>query len=138
MLSKLTTTESAVSAIEFTTLTAIPGNLMYKGARIQLLDTPGIIEGAAQGKGKGRQVVATARTADVLLVMLDPTREIAQKHIIEHELDSVGIRINQTPPDIVVSKKKTGGISFNSSVPLTQIDGDMIKTILHEYSMFFL
>lgn len=35
----------------------------YKGATIQLLDLPGIIEGASQGKGRGRQVIATARTA---------------------------------------------------------------------------
>lgn len=136
MLSKLTNTESAVSAVEFTTLTAIPGNLMYKGARIQLLDTPGIIEGASQGKGKGRQVVATARTADLLVIMLDPTREIAQKKILEHELDAVGIRINTSPPDITITKKKTGGLSWNSTLPLTYIDNEMVRTIMHEYSTY--
>ena len=31
----------------------------YKGARIQLLDLPGIIEGASQGRGRGRQVVSS-------------------------------------------------------------------------------
>ena len=31
----------------------------YKGARIQLLDLPGILEGASQGRGRGRQVVAS-------------------------------------------------------------------------------
>ncbi len=30
---------------------------------MQLLDLPGIIEGAAHGKGRGRQVVAVGRTA---------------------------------------------------------------------------
>ena len=34
----------------------IPGNIMYKGTKIQLLDLPGIIEGAAHGRGRGRQV----------------------------------------------------------------------------------
>ena len=32
-----------------------PGKINYNGAQIQLLDLPGIIEGAAQGKGRGRQ-----------------------------------------------------------------------------------
>ncbi len=30
--------------------------IRYKGAKIQLLDLPGIIEGAKDGKGRGRQV----------------------------------------------------------------------------------
>ena len=32
---------------------AIPGVLEYEGARIQLLDLPGIVEGASQGRGRG-------------------------------------------------------------------------------------
>ena len=45
-----------VAAYEFTTLTCIPGVVRYNGAKIQLLDLPGIIEGAKDGKGRGRQV----------------------------------------------------------------------------------
>ncbi len=37
-------------------LFSIPGVIEYENANIQLLDLPGIIEGAAQGKGRGRQV----------------------------------------------------------------------------------
>jgi ribosome-interacting GTPase 1 len=53
----LTATESEAASYEFTTLTCIPGVIEYKGANIQLLDLPGIIEGASQGKGRGRQVL---------------------------------------------------------------------------------
>lgn len=56
LLSTLTNTQSAAASYEFTTLTCIPGVIDYKGANIQLLDLPGIIEGASQGKGRGRQV----------------------------------------------------------------------------------
>jgi ribosome-interacting GTPase 1 len=34
----------------------IPGVIEYKDAKIQLLDLPGIIQGAASGKGRGKQV----------------------------------------------------------------------------------
>lgn len=53
-LSKITKTKSEVAAYSFTTLTAIPGVLEYGGAEIQILDLPGIIEGASEGKGRGR------------------------------------------------------------------------------------
>ena len=49
---------SEVGSYEFTTLTTVPGVIRYKGAKIQLLDLPGIIEGAKDGKGRGRQVIA--------------------------------------------------------------------------------
>lgn len=56
LLSKVTKTESIAASYEFTTLTCIPGKIEHKGANIQLLDLPGIIEGAAQGRGRGKQV----------------------------------------------------------------------------------
>lgn len=51
LLTMLTGTTSEVASYEFTTLTCIPGVIHYNDAKIQLLDLPGIIEGASQGKG---------------------------------------------------------------------------------------
>lgn len=56
LLTMLTGTQSEAAAYEFTTLTCIPGIIHYNDAKIQLLDLPGIIEGASEGKGRGRQV----------------------------------------------------------------------------------
>lgn len=39
-----------------------------------VLDLPGIVQGAAQGRGRGRQVVAVAHTADLIVMMLDITK----------------------------------------------------------------
>ena len=43
--------------------------LEYEGARIQLLDLPGIVQDAAKGRGRGRQVVSVAKTADLIVLM---------------------------------------------------------------------
>lgn len=133
ILTQLTGTQSEVAAYEFTTLTCIPGVIHYNDAKIQLLDLPGIIEGAAQGKGRGRQVIAVCKSADLLLMVLDASKPDFHRDILTKELESVGIRLNRTAPNIYFKKKKTGGISFNSVVPLTHLDEKMCQRILQEY-----
>ena len=49
LLNKLTSSKSAVGAFQFTTLTVVPGVLEHRGAKIQMLDLPGIIKGASTG-----------------------------------------------------------------------------------------
>lgn len=138
LLSRLTATESEAAAYEFTTLTCVPGTLEYKGSRIQVLDLPGIIEGAAHGKGRGREVIAVARNADAILIVLDAGKEGLNRHreILEQELETVGIRLNKQPPDVTFKKKTTGGVKFASTVPLTKLGPEPDKVamnILREY-----
>lgn len=69
LLSTLTATQSEAASYEFTTLTCIPGVIEYKGANIQLLDLPGIIEGAAQVNGLYRlKIVLHKIIASVLYI----------------------------------------------------------------------
>ncbi|GAX11190.1 uncharacterized protein FisN_9Hh286 [Fistulifera solaris] len=142
LLSGLTTTESEAAGYEFTTLTCIPGVLNYKGSKIQVLDLPGIIEGAAHGAGRGKEVIAVARSADAILIVLDAGKEGLQKHreILERELETVGIRLNEKPPDVTVSKRKTGGggVRFASTVPQPHLGPEpekVVTQILREYKI---
>ena len=132
LLSTLTTTQSEAAGYEFTTLTCIPGNIIYNDTRIQLLDLPGIIEGAAHGKGRGKEVIAVARTSDLVLIVLDAAKEGVDNHkmILERELETVGLRLNKRPPNITLTKKATGGVKFNATVPLTKLGDDPEKTVL--------
>jgi small GTP-binding protein len=100
ILNKLTDTFSEVNEREFTTLTCIPGVIQYRGSKIQLLDLPGIIEGAKDGKGKGRQVIGVARTCNLIIIVLDAVKPLSHKRIIENELEGVGIKLNRKKPDI--------------------------------------
>lgn len=129
LMSKLTGVYSEVAAYEFTTLTTIPGVLKYNGASIQILDLPGIIEGAKDGKGRGRQVIAVAKTCSLIVVCLDVTKPITHKKVIERELEASGIRINKSPPKIRITKRERGGIAVCGG----NLDHELVKSVLHEF-----
>ena len=46
-----------------------------------MLDLPGIIEGAKDGKGRGRQVISTARTCNLILIVLDCLKPLTHKKV---------------------------------------------------------
>eukprot|EP01083_Nonionella_stella_P272445 923872_1 len=135
LLNKLTNTESQAASYEFTTLTCIPGVIQYNDANIQLLDLPGIIEGASEGKGRGRQVIAVARTADIIFMMMNAANGPKQQRLLTKELEAVGLRLNERPPDIAFKLKKAGGVHFTTTVPLTEMDERLCKLILHDYKI---
>ena len=135
LLTKLTGTDSEAASYEFTTLTCIPGVIHYNDAKIQLLDLPGIIEGASEGKGRGRQVIAVCKSADLLLMVLDASKPHYHKEILTKELEACGMRLNRKPPNITFRKKKTGGLTITSLVPQTIMDDKMVQRILSEYKV---
>lgn len=53
-----------------------------------------------------------------------------QQEILTRELESVGIRLNRTPPGIYLKKKKTGGLTINSTVPLTRMDEKLVQRVM--------
>jgi small GTP-binding protein len=130
-----------VIAVEKITPTILPTLQMSlkqkdKGARIQVLDLPGIIEGAAEGKGRGRQVISTARTCNLILVVLDAAKPLTHKKIIENELFSFGIRINQSMPNIKVTRNEGGGIDYQEMVPQTKgMNAEVCRVVLKEFKI---
>lgn len=136
LLTALTGVKSEAAAYEFTTLTCIPGVIYYNDCKIQLLDLPGIIMGAAQGKGRGRQVISTARSADMIMMVLDATKDDAQRQMLTKELEDVGIRLNKNRPRISVTRTKTGGFKYNTTVPVAELSRDVCFSILQTYKLF--
>ena len=108
---------------------------MYNGAAIQMLDLPGIIQGAKDGKGRGRQVIAVAKTCHLIFIVLDVNKPLTDKKVIESELSGFGIRANSDPPNIVFKKKDKGGIAITNTVPLTNITHEEIKAVMGEYKI---
>ncbi len=134
LISKITDAKSKIAAYEFTTLECIPGIMKYKGASIQVLDIPGIIEGAQEGKGRGREVLSVARKADLILVMLNATKQ-GEYEVMERELREVGIRMGKKPPNVDIKKEVRGGVHIITARKLTRISRQEIIAILNEYGI---
>ena len=132
LLNRLTGSKSAIGAYQFTTLTVVPGVMNYRGARIQVLDLPGIIKGASTGKGLGKRILSVARSADIVLLVLDVFQPYHEDVLI-NELGNIGIRLNQTPPDIVIEKSTTGGIAVAQQKKLKKMSEKLLKEILNIY-----
>jgi len=109
LLNALTNADSKVGNYDFTTLGVVPGMMKYRGVNIQMLDLPGIIEGAAENKGFGKKVLSVARAADLILIIADVRRR-GWFEVVEKELYRNGMRLDMEPPKVGIRKTGRGGI----------------------------
>lgn len=134
LLNNLTNAKSEVAAYAFTTLTVIPGLLNYKRAKIQILDVPGVVEGAAKGTGRGKEVLQVIRNADLILMLIDALKP-QQKKLLEGEVLESNIRVNAVKPDIRITKTAKDGIRIGRTVTTPELDDETIKGILNQFKI---
>lgn len=130
LLNALTNAESKVAPYAFTTVSVIPGMMKYNEAYIQILDVPGLIEGAEEGKGRGREVLSVVRGADLLVLITDVGRPEALSRIAK-ALERNGIRLNKKPPQVKVERKLSGGLIIKTNIE-QGVSKDTIKDVASE------
>jgi ribosome-interacting GTPase 1 len=131
LVNALTNADSEVGEYEFTTLNVNPGMLKYNGANIQILDVPGLIEGAAGGRGGGKEVLSVVRTADLVCFILSAF-EIDQYERLSEELYNTKVRVDEEPPRVTIRGKIKDGIKVTSTVE-QDVSEDAIKDVLREH-----
>ena len=131
LLNQLTGAKSEVGAYHFTTLDVVPGVMEYNHAKIQILDMPGLIKDASRGKGRGREVIAAARSADVILLVVDIFNP--DLRVLLKELYNSAIRLNQHAPDVNITTAQQGGIIVKPTLKLTKITVETIKDMTAAY-----
>ncbi|HTW55973.1 MAG TPA: GTP-binding protein [Thermoplasmata archaeon] len=133
LLNRLTAAASETGAYDFTTVSIIPGMLRWGGASIQILDMPGLVPGAATGRGRGREVLSVVRGVDLILFLIDP--EHSNLRALVQELEGAGVRINTRPPRIVVTHGERGGLTISSTVRLSHLAGGLAIPIAREFGL---
>jgi hypothetical protein len=71
----------------------------------------------------------------MVLMILDATKRAEQRSLLEAELEAVGIRLNQEPPNIYLKQKKAGGMKITFQAPPKYLDEKMLYNILRDYRM---
>ena len=94
LLNAITDAKSKIGAYEFTTLSVVPGLLQHKDAKIQILDVPGIVQGAAAGTGRGKEVLSVMRNADLVIFLIDVNHPEHLK-ILQKEVYDAHLRVNK-------------------------------------------
>ncbi|AIF69515.1 gtp1/obg family GTP-binding protein [Palaeococcus pacificus DY20341] len=132
LLKKLTNVDVDVADYAFTTVEPIPGMMFHKDVQIQLVEVPGLVEGAALGKGMGTQLLAVIRNADAIAIVVDLSQDpIKQMEILLKEFERAGIKVNKRKPRIEIKRTSMGGIVINGQ-ELIQGDISEVMKMLRE------
>ena len=128
-----TDAHSEAGGYAFTTLTCIPGVMEHRGAtKIQILDLPGLIKGAAEGKGRGREILNVIRSADMVLYIVDPFQD-GHFNVLHRELHNAGLRLNEVKPPVFIKRTDRGGIEVRSTVEQTHLTEEEMADIIRSF-----
>src|SRR5438132_10858859 len=75
----------------FTTTRPVPALTRIEGVLVQLVEIPGLIEGASEGRGGGRALLGVLRGADAIVLCHDAARPVSELDAIRQELELAGI-----------------------------------------------
>ncbi|KPU62999.1 GTP-binding protein [Thermococcus sp. EP1] len=132
LLKALANVDIDVADYPFTTVEPIPGMMNHKDVQIQLVEVPGLIEGAALGKGMGTQLLSVIRNADAIAIVVDLSQDpMKQMEIILKEFERAGIKVNKRRPKVDIKRMPMGGIIINGQ-HLIQGDVSEVMKMLRE------
>ena len=109
LISSVSAATPKVADYPFTTLVPHLGVVSIDGREFVMADIPGLVEGAAEGKGLGHEFLRHTERATVLVVLLDPSdlqhdSPERQFDVLMHELESHSPDLADRPTVVVLNK----------------------------------
>jgi GTP-binding protein len=146
LLARVSAAKPKIADYPFTTLEPTLGVVRVDDREFVLADIPGLIEGAADGKGLGHAFLRHAERARALLVLLDPSplQELAvgeQYRVLTRELEEHSPALARMPRVVAVNKADLPGASeragilaeeLSKEVPVVSaVTGEGIDGLMH-------
>ncbi|XES77748.1 MAG: GTPase [Candidatus Bathyarchaeia archaeon] len=109
LLAAVTNAKVEVSPVPYTSRDPVPSIMNYKDIQLQILETPAITEGSADGKLWGTQTISSARNADGLILMVDLSSDpVWQLQLLLGELEKARIATTKPKGKVEIDRKHTG------------------------------
>ncbi len=139
LLRALTAVQTKVAPYAFTTLKPVPAICDIYGAQVQLVEVPGLIEGAHEGRGMGRKLLSVAKGADFVIVVCSLADGPEELRKILAEIRAVGIAdirlVAANKSDLPDSRRSLDAINAQFAnvavLPVSAVTGEG----LHELKM---
>lgn len=113
LIHALTGAPTTIADYPFTTTHPSPGILACPGGSLQLVDTPPVMRGLAEGEGPGRPLLHLLSTMDALALVLDSEMDLApQLELVLAELESGDLATVPGALATVLEPRGKGGIKF--------------------------
>jgi GTP-binding protein len=139
-ISKVSAAKPKIADYPFTTLEPNLGVVSLDDREFVLADIPGLIEGAAEGRGLGHEFLRHIERARVLVVLLDPaqTQEHApreQLEILTREIAAYSTELAARPRVTLLNKTDLGDFGETAkaldAIPVSAITGAGLHNALH-------
>lgn len=136
-ISRVSAAKPKIANYPFTTLEPNLGVVSFDGREFVLADIPGLIEGAAEGKGLGHEFLRHTERARVLVYLLDPSEtqeELpeAQLDILRREIKNYSAELSQRPSLTLLNKADLPEAApIEGCLAVSALTGEGIKEALH-------
>jgi GTPase len=142
LISRVSAAKPKIADYPFTTLEPNLGVVAFDEREFVLADIPGLIEGAAEGKGLGHEFLRHVERASVLVVLLDPSiaqpePPARQLEILLSELGRFNPELLERPRVVALNKSDLGPeADLLEGLPelhrISCLTGEGVTSLLHE------
>lgn len=139
-ISKVSAAKPKIADYPFTTLEPNLGVVSFDGREFVLADIPGLIEGAAEGRGLGHEFLRHTERARVLVILLDPAETQTdppeeQLEILRYEITTYSADLGRRPALVLMGKSDLAGATEAAerlgAMPVSSVTGEGVRDALH-------